>query len=241
MQTTEKQAQNELLKKHGYRWRRIDGEWKLFNVRNERTPLAQALHEIATYTVPQPIVCLDDRPAAQAWARAVLATNPVILDTETTGLDATSEVVEIAVIETGGNVLLNTLVKPVHPCSVDALATHGITDEMLEDAPFFDEVWNELYPILLERDVVVYNARYDIGVLRHCAGLRGLTFPDVKAHCLMKQYAAYAGVVKVDCGCYAYHKLDAACANVGIAVHDVHRALIDARSANALLCAMARR
>src|SRR5690606_37121994 len=45
-------------------------------------------------------------------ARAWLAANALILDTETTGLDADAEVVELAVIDCAGAVLLDTLVRP---------------------------------------------------------------------------------------------------------------------------------
>src|SRR5690606_33823093 len=56
--------------------------------------------------------------------------NVVILDTETTGLyDA--EIVEIAVIDLGGNILMNTLVRPKNPIPAEVTAIHGINNEMV--------------------------------------------------------------------------------------------------------------
>lgn len=56
--------------------------------------------------------------------------NYIILDTETTGLDNTAEIVEISVINDQGEVLLDTLIKPTKPIPGDATAIHGITNEM---------------------------------------------------------------------------------------------------------------
>ncbi|MCW3664158.1 3'-5' exonuclease, partial [Burkholderia cenocepacia] len=61
-------------------------------------------------------------------------TNFILLDTETTGLDESAEIVEIAVIDDAGNVLLNTLVKPKHPIPNSATAIHGITNAMVATA-----------------------------------------------------------------------------------------------------------
>ena len=44
-----------------------------------------------------------------------LAAHPLFLDTETTGLDERDEVVELAVINVRGEVLVGTLIKPVNP------------------------------------------------------------------------------------------------------------------------------
>lgn len=69
---------------------------------------------------------------ACAW----LEVNALILDTETTGLgdDAeVAEVVELAVIDCAGAVLLDTLVRPSGRVPAEAAAIYGITDAMLAD------------------------------------------------------------------------------------------------------------
>ena len=78
-----------------------------------------------------------DRVRAVKWARDELAAeNLAILDTETTGLyDA--EIVEIAVINRDGEPLLNTLIKPSIPIPAEVSAIHGITNEVVADAPSF--------------------------------------------------------------------------------------------------------
>ncbi|BCC80200.1 MULTISPECIES: 3'-5' exonuclease [Bacillus] len=58
--------------------------------------------------------------------------NFLVLDTQTTGLGETDEIVEIAVTDLDGKTLLNTLVKPTVPISDDATMIHGITNKMVE-------------------------------------------------------------------------------------------------------------
>ena len=55
---------------------------------------------------------LSQRQNAIMIARQVIAQNPVYLDTETTGLEKTDEIVEISIVDDSGQVLLDSLVKP---------------------------------------------------------------------------------------------------------------------------------
>ena len=89
----------------------------------------------------------------------VSSRNYVILDTETTGLDRGSEIVQIAIIEgKDGTVLLDTLVKPKYDIPVQASRIHGITAETVANAPTWDVVMPQVRSILEGRDVVIYNA-----------------------------------------------------------------------------------
>lgn len=101
---------------------------------------------------------------AQQW----LERDPLFLDTETTGLRG--QVVDIAVLDKCGNVLLDTLVKPNYPMEQEAQNVHHITEEMLVSAPTFEEVWyNGLGELLSNRLVLIYNASFDLGVLHRSA------------------------------------------------------------------------
>src|SRR5690606_31131536 len=91
--------------------------------------------------------------------------NVVILDTETTGLYE-AEIVEIAVIDTSGNVLLNTLVKPKNGIPEEVTAIHGITNEMVAGALTWPEVWEQLYSILSGKKVLIYNSDFDIRLMK---------------------------------------------------------------------------
>lgn len=132
---------------------------------------------------------------ASEWAREVLADPAaVILDTETTGLSGS--IVDVAIITTQGNVLLDTLINPERTIPEDASAIHGITDEMVKDAPTFQAIYPELLRILTKARVVIYNAEFDTGRLwydcQRC-DLPQLEKSFGSVECAMYRYAAWYG------------------------------------------------
>lgn len=104
---------------------------------------------------------------AQKLSKKILADpDTVILDTETTGLASGSYICDIAVIKRG-ETLFNTLVNPGVHIPQGASEIHGIYDEDVVDAPDFEEIWHGgLSEILRTKRVVIYNASYDLGVIR---------------------------------------------------------------------------
>jgi len=89
-----------------------------------------------------------DRVRAVRWARTQLTLdNWAILDTETTGL-YNAEIVEIAIISTTGEPLLNTLIKPRLTIPARASSIHGITDDMLVNSPTFPEIYPQIVDLL---------------------------------------------------------------------------------------------
>lgn len=136
-----------------------------------------------------------DRQSAIAWAQAVLREhNVVFLDTETTGLDAQSEVIEIAVVDSQGNVLIDSLVRPTGQIPLAAATIHGIFDHHVAQAP----PWVDLFPALASacrnRVVVVYNAGYDSRLIHQSCLLAGVDPPASIFQCAMQAYAHfYAG------------------------------------------------
>jgi DNA polymerase III epsilon subunit-like protein len=139
---------------------------------------------------------MNVREEMSAWAREVLA-DPmtVILDTETTGLDG--YVCEIAVASVKGDFLLDTLVNPLVPVEPGAFKIHGLTEAELSAAPAFDVIWPALATILLDhRRVVVYNAKFDSGVIRREVVRLGVKPPAFDWSCAMTAYSDWLS------GCY---------------------------------------
>ena len=131
-------------------------------------------------------------------ARNLLSKDPLILDTETTGLDGF--IVQIAVINSTGGVLLDTMVNPQCAISEEAQAIHGITAEMVADAPTFADLEPKLIELLSGRRVAVYNAAFDRGVIcreirrAHDLPWQADTWADkLQWRCLMQRYAAFVG------------------------------------------------
>lgn len=160
----------------------------------------------------------------------LLSEQAVILDTETTGLTVSSEIVEIAIIDTQGNTLFNSLIKPKLKMKADsqAVKVHGITNEMLADAPSWAEVHDEICSILRGKEVVIYNADYDIRLIKQTCDKYKLPPPIFAHECVMKLYGAWHGEKSIKGEGFRWHKLDAAMLYCGIAPKGrAHRALTD--------------
>lgn len=130
--------------------------------------------------------------------RAVIRQNNfVILDTETTGLEWPAEIVEIAVIDWTGAALVNSRVKPVRPIPAGASAVHGIFDKDVADAPEWRMVRAAVFEAVRGKDVVIYNAAYDIKLgiwterLHKTKGEN--EWAVLPAWCAMEWYAQYWG------------------------------------------------
>jgi DNA polymerase-3 subunit epsilon len=160
--------------------------------------------------------CFDHIQAA-AWAFNLIGRpdDYVILDTETSGLNAGyNEIVELAVIDGHGRTLLDTRINPVDPLKVYegermcAFDVHGISAEMLTDAPRFPTVYLKLRLLLKNKLVLIYNASYDTGMLvgdcdRHrLPRLKARRWLDV-----MVPYAEFCGQRRYD-GDYRWQKLE---------------------------------
>ena len=120
----------------------------------------------------------------------------VVMDTETTGLHV-GEIVQIAIVDPTDTVLLDTLVKPVGRIPYETTRIHGITDDMVADAPGWAAVTATVDSLLRGRDVIVYNAKFDRRMMHQSAQAAGLPKTDWKTFsqwwCAMQAFGeAYA-------------------------------------------------
>lgn len=113
----------------------------------------------------------------------------VILDTETTDLDG--EIIEIAIIDKHENVLFNSFVKPKGEISEGAYYVHGISKEMLVDAPTWPEVYPKIKEILKDRLVLIYNDVFDVERIWTSCHAWGLETIHPDTRCVMRTYADY--------------------------------------------------
>lgn len=92
------------------------------------------------------------------------------IDLETTGVNLGSDrIVEIAIVKImpdGKKIVKRKLINPEMPIPQSSIDIHGITDEMVKDAPPFRQVANELKQFLDNCDLAGYNSnRFDIPLL----------------------------------------------------------------------------
>ena len=88
----------------------------------------------------------------------------VFLDTETTGLNPPQDkIVEIAIIDSNGNELINTLVNPRIEIPESAQKIHGIHDGMVQESPVLEDLLPRIRRVLYGfKQVVIYNADFDL-------------------------------------------------------------------------------
>lgn len=177
------------------------------------------------------------RAAASEWARHWLTRSDwAILDTETTGLGSDAEIIELALLDSRGAPLLDTLVRPQGAIPAAATRVHGITDADVVAAPSFRAVAAMLTGLLTNRTVLIYNAAYDLRLLRQSAARHGLALPRFSAQCVMLRDAEYWG--EPGRGGYRWQRLEVALARHGIPLA-THRARDDCRAVLDLLRAIA--
>ncbi|MBC7422145.1 MAG: 3'-5' exonuclease [Ferruginibacter sp.] len=92
------------------------------------------------------------------------------IDLETTGVNlSTDRIVEVAIIKIlpdNTRQVKRKLINPQMPIPAVVTAIHGITDEMVKDAPTFKQAGNELKMFIENCDMAGYNSnRFDIPML----------------------------------------------------------------------------
>lgn len=148
-----------------------------------------------------------------------------VVDVETTGLSARlgDRICELAVVLTrGGQVVdqLQTLVNPGRSISYGASAVNGISDRMVQRAPAFHEIADDLVSRLDGSVLVGHNASFDLSFIS--AELRGAGYqppnnPIIDTLALSRR-------------CYSFrsNRLGDVARSLGIHTTGLHRALADA-------------
>lgn len=167
----------------------------------------------------------------------------IVLDTETTGLNARTgdRIIEIGGVElvnrrlTGNN--LHFYINPERDSDPGALAVHGLTTEFLSDKPKFAAIVDELRDFMRGAELIIHNAPFDLGFLEAEFALLGL--PPFNEHyasvidTLVKAKTMFPG---------KRNSLDALCDRFGIsnAHRTLHGALLDSELLAEVYLAMTR-
>lgn len=145
------------------------------------------------------------------------------LDTETTGLSpsAGDTIVEVAIVDDLGRVVIDTLVNPRRPIPRQATNVHGISDDMVLGKPTLGELLPRIREVIAGEQVVIYNAQFDTpffpGQLRQAR----------MVSCAMTRFAEELGG--------SWRKLEVAARHVRHRwTGDAHRALADALACRAV-------
>lgn len=97
----------------------------------------------------------------------------IVLDTETTGLEPSNghRIIEIGCVELIDRKLTgNTYHQYINPerlVDEGAMEVHGISNEFLEDKPFFADIYDEFIYFVKDSELVIHNAPFDVGFINH--------------------------------------------------------------------------
>ena len=122
----------------------------------------------------------------------------IVLDTETTGLEVEKG---HRIIEIGGVVMngrkktsetFHVYVNPQREIDREAQAVHGISNEDLNDKPFFSEIAEDLLEFIDGSTLVIHNADFDVGFLDAEFKIASSTYPSISEICDIKDTLAIA-------------------------------------------------
>ena len=148
----------------------------------------------------------------------------ICLDTETTGLDALNggRICEIAVLGSQGGERCGayaTLLNPGIYISPEVTAIHGITNDMVKNAPKFEDIALNLIDFLQDNAVVCHNADFDISFLRREFDFIGLNMPRVTVLDTLKFARTH--------GSFSRNRLGIIAQELGFSCEGWHRAMAD--------------
>jgi len=146
----------------------------------------------------------------------------VVLDCETTGLDAQAEIVQLGVIDSHRQTLIDTFIKPTQPIDETGIAyqINRIGNAQVADAPTFPQLYPHLRDVLHGRLVIAYNVAFDRTMLRQNQALHHLPEAvEPEWQCAMLLTARWFGDWSNRHKSYRWQPLELACQHFKISVH----------------------
>lgn len=148
----------------------------------------------------------------------------VCLDTETTGLSFPrgGRICEVALLASKNGQRINeysTLINPEMFITPDITAIHGITNEMVANAPHFKDIALTLAEHLEGSVLICHNVDFDVPFLRCEFDNIGLKMPDVTTLDTLKFARTH--------GCFSRNRLGIIAQELGFSCEGWHRAMAD--------------
>ncbi|HBQ44887.1 MAG TPA: DNA polymerase III subunit epsilon [Thiomicrospira sp.] len=156
----------------------------------------------------------------------------ILLDTETTGLDAKKgdRIIEIGAVELIKRKLTHNnyhqYINPERKVPHDAIAVHGITNEFLVGKPIFATIVDDFMEFVKGAELIIHNAPFDTGFINNeLALLPKNKWGTIEDHCVITDSLKMAR--KAFPG--QRNSLDALCKRFGIdnSNRTLHGALLD--------------
>ncbi len=169
-------------------------------------------------------------------ARQWVSEKPVYIDTETTGLEKTDEIVEISIVDHDGSLLFSSLVKPSRPIPSEAQRIHGISDKMVATSQSWPILWPTLRNYLYGRTIAAYNAPFDLRMMEQSHARYRLPWREnLKLVDVLPLFSDFRGIWNPARGSMKYFKLEDAGQFFNITLPNAHRSTADSILTRAVL------
>lgn len=155
----------------------------------------------------------------------------VAFDTETSGAFPVGyEIVEMGAVKWKNGQIIDrfqALIKPTVPMGEEVIKIHGITNEMVADAPSMNEVLPKFMEFLGDAVIIAHHAPFDLGFLVYELERAGMKVPTAPALC--SSLLARRIITESE-----NHRLQTLVKVLNLGENTAHRALDDAESCQRL-------
>jgi DNA polymerase-3 subunit epsilon len=156
----------------------------------------------------------------------------IVLDTETTGLDPKEghRIIEVGCVEVLNRKItdnrFHVYINPEREIDEGAIEVHGITNQFLEDKPYYQDIASDLLQYLKGAELIIHNAPFDVGFLNAEFKRLDTSWNGIESHCQITDTLQMAR--KMHPG--QKNNLDALCKRYEVdnSQRELHGALLDA-------------
>ncbi|HPA32362.1 MAG TPA: 3'-5' exonuclease [Anaerolineaceae bacterium] len=183
---------------------------------------------------------LANKQQVMQLVRQKLAEKPVYIDTETTGITRTDEILEIVIVDWDGSVLFESFIRPQKPIPPESTAIHGITSDMVEKARPWPIAWQQIRPLVAGRLLAMYNAEFDMRMMQQSLEQYRLPWREnFDTLDIMDLFSQFIGEWDPNRKALRRYRLEQAGKYFKIPIPNAHHALEDTLLARAVLHSMA--
>ena len=188
---------------------------------NETSSMSEPIEElkpIITSSMPQqanPVSALGEMISIDEALEEIRANNCFWLDTETTGLSSSDEIIELTICTHDKRIVFDSIIRSKVICGVQARAVHGITDEQIANGMPIELAKATIIELLEGKTIISFNVDFDCKMLFQTFGII-----TKKRFCVMKWSQSVLDYDK-------WPRLEKVCERLNIKQPEAHRSLAD--------------
>ena len=187
----------------------------------ESTSISEVVEEVKPLTrssMPQqanPVGDLGEITSIDEVLEEMKANNCFWLDTETTGLSSSDEIIELSICTHDKQVVFDSILSSKVNCSAQARAVHGIADEQIANGMPIESAKAALIELLEGKTIISFNVDFDCQMLFQTFGITAK-----KRFCVMKWSQTVLDYER-------WPRLEKVCERLNIKQPEAHRSLTD--------------